>query len=44
MPDANAPAFRIEASGHFIIEPANNPLWLWTDDPDGCPVVITESP
>ena len=36
-------AFRVEAGGAFSIRPeANIPIYLWTDDTEGCPVIITE--
>ena len=44
-PDARASAFRVEASGHFTVKPDGaNAIWVWTDDPAECPVVLTEAP
>ena len=44
-PGADARAIRIEASGSFSIEPdGTNGIWLWTDDPGSCPVIVTEAP
>ena len=43
QPAVGARAFRHESGGFFYFMPsANNDLWVWTDDPDGCPVIVTE--
>ena len=42
-PPASDRAFRIEPGGYFTLEPTGSPLWFWTDDPAGCPVVVTEA-
>ena len=44
VPVPTARAFRIEAGGHFTINPrAGGPIWLWTDDPGGCPVLVDQA-
>ena len=43
QPAATDRAFRIEPGGFFTLEPQGTPLWFWTDDPDGCAVVVTEA-
>ena len=43
QPAATARAFRIEAGGMFTIKSAGTPIWLWTDDPDGCPMILAEA-
>ena len=42
-PPATDRAFRIEPGGYFVLAPEGDPLWFWTDDPAGCPVVVTEA-
>ena len=42
-PPATDRAFRIEPGGNFTLEPQGDPLWFWTDDPDGCAVVVVEA-
>ena len=44
VPEPTARAFRIEAGGHFTCSPTGNPIWLWTDDLAGCPVLLDEAP
>lgn len=36
-------AHRIESSGYMTIRPNGEPIWLWTDDPNGCPTIATEA-
>ena len=36
-------AFRVEAGGNFTVKPTGSPIWCWTDDPAGCPVILAES-
>ena len=44
VPDAIARAHKIEAGGHFTFEPQTGQLiYLWTDDPRGCKVIVTEA-
>ena len=44
-PSADARAIRVEASGSFRLSPdGTNGVWVWTDDPGGCPVIVTEAP
>ena len=43
MPDATARAFRVEAGGAFTLEPQSGVgIWLWSDDPLGCPILVSE--
>ena len=35
-------SFRAEAGGLFTIKVALDPIWMWTDDPSGCPVILDE--
>ena len=37
-------AFRVEAGGPFTLKPTGNPIWCWTDDPAGAPLILDESP
>ena len=41
-PAATGRAHRIEAGGYFVIRP-DGPFWLWTDDPAGAAVIVTEA-
>ena len=37
-------AHRHQAGGFFSFTPGGtSSIWLWTDDPDGCPVIVTEA-
>ena len=36
-------AHRIETGGYMTIRPDGEPIWLWTDDAAGCPVIATEA-
>ena len=43
-PEADARALKIEAGGYFSITPtAGEGIFLWTDEPTGCPVIVTEA-
>lgn len=47
-PAALARAHKIEAGGHTVFR-SEDPafglgIWLWTDDPSGCAVIVTEVP
>ena len=35
-------SFRVEAGGDFQLDISVDPIYLWTDDPDGCPVIFDE--
>ena len=42
---ASAPAvtdrgFRVESGGQFTLRPSGEPVWLWTDEADGCTVIV----
>ncbi len=37
-------AWGVEAGGAFTLKPMGAPIWLWTDDERGCPVVLAETP
>lgn len=43
MPAVTARAFRVEAGGTFTVKPNGSPVWCWTDDPAGCPVILDEA-
>ncbi|MCY4500150.1 MAG: hypothetical protein OXE57_01110 [Alphaproteobacteria bacterium] len=43
-PTPGARAWRVEAGGAFTLKPMGAPIWLWTDDERGCPVVLAETP
>ena len=36
-------AFRIQSDGQFTLRPRGAPIWLWTDEADGCPVIVGEA-
>ena len=36
-------AFRVESGGQFTIRPSGEPVWLWTDEADGCAVIVGEA-
>ena len=36
-------AFRVESGGQFTIRPSGEPVWLWTDEADGCAVTLAEA-
>ena len=36
-------AFRIQSDGQFTLRPRGAPIWLWTDEPSGCPVIVGEA-
>ncbi len=40
MPTMHARAFKVEAGSPFTLKPEGIPLWVWTDDPNGCPLVL----
>ena len=43
-PAPNDRAHRHEAGGFFYFTPGgSSDLWLWTDDVDGCAVIVTEA-
>ena len=43
-PAPNMRAFRHESGGFFYFTPGGAAaLWVWTDDADGCPVIVTEA-
>lgn len=37
-------AFRVQSGGAFTVRPSGEPIWLWTDDVDGCAVILGPSP
>ena len=38
-------AFRVEAGGVFTLTPESGvSVWVWSDDPAGCPVIVDEAP
>ena len=36
-------AFRVESGGQFTLRPSGEPVWLWTDEADGCAVILAEA-
>lgn len=44
QPAANARAFKMEAGANFVLEADSGPIYLWTDDDAGCPVILNEAP
>ena len=36
-------AFRVQSGGTFTLRPSGEPVWLWTDEADGCPVILAEA-
>ena len=42
-PAVTARAFRVEAGGSFTVKPNGSPVWCWTDDPAGCPVILDQA-
>ncbi len=40
MPSTSARAFKVEAGSPFTLKFQGTPLWFWTDDANGCPVVL----
>ena len=43
-PAPSARAFRVEAGVPVTIEPDGEPIWFWTDEPDGVPVLVNAAP
>ena len=43
VPAVTARAFRVESGGYFTLKIAADPIYLWTDDSDGCAVLFTEA-
>ena len=43
MPTGGERAHRIESGGYFSMRPQGTPIWIWTDDPGGAGVIVTES-
>ena len=37
-------AFRVESGGRFTLRPSGEPIWAWTDEPDGCAVIVGVAP
>ena len=37
--------FKVESGGRFVLrpKPIDVPLWLWTDEPAGCAVIVGNS-
>ena len=44
VPAVTDRAFRVESGGQFTLRPTGSPIWLWTDEADGCAVILTEAP
>lgn len=43
-PTPGARAFKVEAGSPFELRPLGEPIYLWTDDPQGCPVILNLAP
>lgn len=43
VPLVTARAFRIPAGGNFTLKISVDPIFLWTDDADGCAVIVEEA-
>ena len=43
VPDAAAPAWRVESGGDLPLRYDGAPIWVWTDDAGGCPVILREA-
>ena len=43
-PAADARAFRVETAGVFTVKPSGVGVYVWTDDPAGCPIILNEAP
>ena len=37
-------AFRIQSDGQFTLRPRGEAIFFWTDEADGCAVIVTEAP
>ena len=37
-------AFRIQSDGQFTLRPRGAAIWVWTDEADGCRVILAEAP
>ena len=35
--------FHITSGEHFTIRPDATPIWCWTNDSSGCPVIVDEA-
>ena len=44
VPTSGARAFRVEPGGTFTLRPTGEAIYLWTDDPQGCAVLLDEAP
>ena len=40
-PAAGDRAFRVEAGSPFQVKDRGEPIWVWTDEPAGCPMILT---
>ena len=36
-------AFRIQSGGEFSLRPDAEAIWLWTDEPSGCAVILADA-
>ena len=43
VPAVSDRAFRVQSGGEFTLRPGGEPIWVWTDDPDGCAVIVGEA-
>ena len=44
IPAVTDRAFRVESGGQFSLRPRGEPIWAWTDEADGCAVIVAEAP
>ena len=44
IPAVTDRAFRVESGGRFTLRPGGVSVWLWTDEPSGCAVIVGVAP
>ena len=43
VPAVSDRAFRVQGGGEFTLRPGGEPIWVWTDEADGCAVIVGEA-
>ena len=43
VPAVSDRAFRVQSGGEFTLRPSGEPIWVWTDEEDGCAVIVGEA-
>ena len=43
VPAVSDRAFRVQSGGEFTLRPSGEPIWVWTDEADGCAVIVGEA-